>query len=63
MKKSICVWLMTLPVIALSGQVPLDRQAVPVWTDEEIDNALSKLSLRIRISAFNILYISILGDR
>ena len=39
MRKSICAWLMLLPVLAMSGQVPLDRQAVPVWTQEEIDNA------------------------
>ena len=39
MRKSICAWLLLLPVLVVSGQVPVDRQAVPVWTQEEIDNA------------------------
>ena len=39
MRKSVCAWLMLWPVLVISGQVPVDRQAVPVWTQEEIDNA------------------------
>ena len=39
MRKNVCAWLMMLPVFVMSGQVPTDRQAVPVWTQEEIDNA------------------------
>lgn len=39
MRKSVCAWLMLLPVLVISGQVPVNRQAVPVWTQEEIDNA------------------------
>ena len=39
MRKNVCTWLMMLPVFVMSGQVPRDRQAVPVWTQEEIDNA------------------------
>ena len=39
MRKNVCAWLMMLPVFVMSGQVPADRQAVPVWTQDEIDNA------------------------
>jgi len=39
MRKNVCAWLMLLPVLVISGQVPVNRQAVPVWTQEEIDNA------------------------
>ena len=39
MNKSFFVWLIVLPVLAFSGQVPSNRKPVPVWTPEQIDNA------------------------
>ena len=39
MRISLCVWLMMLPSLVFSGQVPSSRKAVPVWSPEEIDNA------------------------
>jgi hypothetical protein len=39
MKKSFFVWLIMLPVLTFSGQVPSNRKPVPVWTPQQIDNA------------------------
>ena len=46
MRVSLCVWLMMLPTLVSSGQVSRNKQAVPVWTPEQIDNAWIRENLK-----------------